>query len=82
MHQGKPLITIFGSLTHSSDRTTNYNIDETGISMEHTPPKIVCSSETNPQAVTSPRQSNVTIIAGANAIGNNIPPFYVIPGKI
>ena len=58
-----------------------YNIDETGISMEHAPPKIVCSSTTNPQAITSPRQSNVTIIAGANAIGNSIPPFYVIPGK-
>ena len=58
-----------------------YNKDETAISMEHALPKIVCSSETNPQAVTSPRQSNVTIIAGANATGNSIPPFYIIPGK-
>lgn len=58
-----------------------FNIDETGISMEHAPPKIVCASSSNPQAVTSARSSNVTIIAGANAIGNNIPPFYVFPGK-
>ena len=58
-----------------------YNKDETGISMEHAPLRIVCSSTTNPQAITSSRQSNVTIIAGANAIGNSILPFYVIPGK-
>ena len=49
--------------------------------MEHTPPKIVCSSETNPQAVTSPRQSDVTITAGANAIGNSIPRFMSSLGK-
>lgn len=58
-----------------------YNIDETGISTEHTPPRVVCDKNLKPQAVTSARSSNVTIIAGANAIGNNIPPFYVFPGK-
>ena len=58
-----------------------YNIDETGISTEHAPPKIICSKESNPQAVTSERSANVTIIAGANAVGNYIPPFYVFPGK-
>ena len=54
-----------------------YNLDETGISTEHAPPKIVCSKESNPQAVTSERSANVTIIAGVNSIGNYIPPFYV-----
>ena len=58
-----------------------FNIDETGISLEHASPKIVCAAESNPQAVTSARSSNVTIIAGANAIGNHIPPFYIFPGK-
>ena len=58
-----------------------FNIDETGISTEHSPPRIVCSKATDPQAVTSPKSSNVTIIAGANALGNHIPPFYVFPGK-
>ena len=52
-----------------------YNIDKTGIIMDHSPPKIVCFSTTNPQAVTSSKQSNSTIIAGANAIKNSIPSF-------
>ena len=58
-----------------------YNLDETGLSTEHAPPKIICSKESNPQAVTSERSANVTIIAGVNALGNYIPPFYVLPGK-
>ena len=57
-----------------------YNIDETGISTEHTPPRIICDKDTNPQSVTSPRGSTVTVIAGGNALGNNIPPYYVFPG--
>jgi hypothetical protein len=57
-----------------------YNIDETGVSTQHTPSKIVCGKDTVAQSVTSPRSSNVTIIAGGNAIGNHIPPYYVFPG--
>ena len=58
-----------------------FNIDETGIATEHQPPKVVCSTDSNPQAVTSPRSSLVTIIAGGNAIGNSIPPYYIFAGK-
>lgn len=58
-----------------------FNIDETGVSTEHTPPKIVCSKSVNPQAVTSSRSANITIIAAASATGNHVPPFYVFPGK-
>ena len=58
-----------------------FNIDETGISTEHSPPRIVCSKATDPQADTSPKSSNVTIIACVYALGNHIPPFYVFPGK-
>ena len=58
-----------------------YNIDETGISTEHTPRRIICDRETKAQAITSARTSNVTIIAGANAMGNLIPPFYIFPGQ-
>ena len=53
----------------------------TGISIEHSPPKTVCFSTTNLQGVTSSKQPNMTIIAGANAIKNSIPSFYVIPRK-
>ena len=45
-----------------------YNIDKTGICIERSPPKIVCFSTTNPQAVKCSKQSNKTIIAGAHAI--------------
>ena len=58
-----------------------FNIDETGISTEHQPPKIVCSKDTNAQAVTSPRSTLVTIFARGNAIGNSIPPYFVFAGK-
>ena len=58
-----------------------FNIDGTGISTEHSPPKIVCSKESVAQSVTSSRTFNVTIIAGGNALGNHIPPYYVFPGK-
>lgn len=58
-----------------------YNMDETGINTEHAPPKIVCDALCQPQAVTSPRSSLVTIIGGGNAIGNHIPPYYVFAGK-
>ena len=66
------------NLTNKPERI--YNSDETGVSIEHSPPRIVCNVETNPQAVTSPRGSTVTCIAAGNALGNCVPPFYVFPG--
>jgi hypothetical protein len=58
-----------------------FNIDESGFSTEHKPPKIVCGNLTKPQAVTSARTKTVTVIGAANALGNHIPPFYIFPGK-
>ena len=58
-----------------------YYLYETGISTEHVPPKIICSKQSNPQSVSSEKSANVTIIVGVNAVGNNISPFYVFPGK-
>ena len=66
------------NLTNKPERI--YNVDETGISTEHLPPKIVCNVGTNPQAVTSPRSSTVTCIAAGNALGNSVPPYYIFPG--
>ena len=58
-----------------------YNIDETYISLEHNPPKVVCNKGSNAQAVTSPRGQNVTQIGSGNAQGNFLPPYYIFPGK-
>ena len=58
-----------------------YNVDETGISTEHTPPTIVCGQDVKPQAITSARSSTTTIIAAGNVGGNHVPPYYVFKGK-
>lgn len=58
-----------------------WNIDETGLVMEHSPSKVVCGKGAAPQSVTSNRGQTVTIIASGNAAGCRIPPFYVFPGK-
>ena len=58
-----------------------FNVDETGCSTEHNPSKILGEKNTNPQAITSPRSSNVTVIGCGSAAGHFIPPYYVFPGK-
>ena len=58
-----------------------FNVDETGIATEHSPPKVVCNKESKPQAITSARSATITIIVGVNATGYHIPPYYVFPGK-
>ena len=57
-----------------------FNIDETGVNTEHSPPKIVCKKDTVPQNITSSRSATVTVIAAGNAAGQSIPPYYVFPG--
>ena len=49
----------------------------TGIVMEHSPSNVLCLKGYTPQAVTSNRGKNVTIIAAGNAAGTRIPPYYV-----
>lgn len=58
-----------------------FNIDETGVNTEHSPPKIVCKKDTIAQNVTSLRSSTVTVIAAGNALGQSVPPYYVFPGQ-
>lgn len=58
-----------------------WNLDETGIVTEHSPTNVLCLKGNKPQAISSSRGKTVTIIAGGNAAGNRIPPFYVFPGK-
>ena len=58
-----------------------WNIDESEILIEHTPPKVLCPKGATPQAVTSPRGKNVTLIGCANAVGRCIPPYFIFLGK-
>ena len=57
-----------------------FNIDETGVNTEQSPPKIVCKKDTVPQNIKSSRSATVTVIAAGNAAGQSIPPYYVFPG--
>ena len=64
------------------DRPENiFNVDETGITMEHSPAKVVCAKGLTPQSITSSRGKNLTIIACGSAAGTQLPPFYIFPGK-
>ena len=58
-----------------------YNVDETGVNTEHKPPRAIGKKHTKMQAVTSPRSSNITVIACGNAMGTCLPPYLVYPGK-
>ncbi|CAC5411721.1 unnamed protein product [Mytilus coruscus] len=58
-----------------------FNIDEKGFNTEHKPSDVVGDKKSTIQSVTSGRSQTVTVIAGGNAIGTHIPPFFVFPGK-
>ena len=58
-----------------------YNVDETGVNTEHSPPKVVCDKSTIPQNITSNRSSTITITASGNTLRNSVPPYFVFPGQ-
>ena len=58
-----------------------YNLDETGLQPNHTPPNVIAPSNSKPQSITSPRSTTVTLLGCINAIGNSLPPFFVFKGK-
>ncbi|XP_038064724.1 uncharacterized protein LOC119735094 [Patiria miniata] len=59
-----------------------FNVDEKGLKQNHSPPFIVgSSSSSTPLAVTSGRGMTVTIIGAGNALGQQVPPYFVFPGQ-
>ena len=58
-----------------------FNVDEKGLSMDHKPPHIISGVTYKPQAVTSGKSKTVTVIGVGNAMGQQVPPFFVFPGK-
>jgi len=58
-----------------------YNIDEKGISDNHTPPRVVTDKSVTPVAVTAGMSYTVTVLGAGNALGTAIPPYFVFPGK-
>ena len=58
-----------------------FNVDETGVSCEHIPPKIVSARGRTPLAITSDRSATTTIISCISAIRQTLPPYMIFKGK-
>ena len=57
-----------------------WNVDGTGISLDHNPPKLLARSGTNPYWVASGKSATTTVIADVSALGETIPPFVIFKG--
>ena len=58
-----------------------FNVDEKGVSQNHSPPHVVAQADFYPQAVTSGKSHTTTIIDRGSASGVAIPPFFAFAGK-
>ena len=58
-----------------------YNVDETGLTTVHKPPKVIASTGEKQvgQITSAERGTLVTVVGTINAIGNSIPPFVIFP---
>jgi hypothetical protein len=65
-------------LPYTSDA---YDVDETGVSPNHTPPSIVAPTDIKVQSVTTGKSDTTTIIGSGSASGTCIPPYFVLKGK-
>lgn len=70
---------VFSRGTFSAEQI--WNIDETGITTVHVPPKIISSKGVKQvgQMTSGERGQNITLIAAINALGNAIPPMMIFP---
>ena len=57
-----------------------YNVDEKGLQTEHAPPYVVGCKDSHVPAVTASRSALTTVIGCGNAIGNQVPPYFVFKG--
>ena len=60
-----------------------YNVDETGMPLDHRPPKIVTVAKRTKKerSRTSGNKSQITVIACVSAVGHVIPPFVIFDSK-
>jgi hypothetical protein len=58
-----------------------YNVDETGLSTVHVPPKILTPTGIKQlcSMTSGEKGQNITMIAAINAVGNHIPPMLIFP---
>jgi hypothetical protein len=58
-----------------------WNVDESGISLDHTPPKVLSRCGYQPYSVTSGRSSTTTLVAAVSALGQTLPPYMIYKGQ-
>jgi hypothetical protein len=58
-----------------------FNVDEKGISTNHTPSHIVARRDFYPQSITTGKSKTITVLGCGSASGVAIPPYFVFPGK-
>ena len=59
-----------------------FNIDEKVLSTEHKPPRIVTGSQYKAQTITGGKSKTTNVISGVNGVGQQVPHFFVFPGKM
>ena len=57
-----------------------WNLDETGISRDHNPPKVIQHRKDKCVMLTTEKSPTTTLIGAASALGETIPPFFVHKG--
>jgi hypothetical protein len=58
-----------------------WNVDETGISVDHNSPKILAKVGSNPHCVTSGKSATTTVMAAVSALGETIPPYVIFKAE-
>lgn len=77
----------FDALDHQLQRLggnisiKTWNMDETGVNLEHTPTRIVCRKGTQVNSRVSCNRDNVTVVGCINGAGQVMPPTFIVRGK-
>ena len=61
--------------------TQIWNVDESGISLDHNPPKVLAAKGSSVFSITSGRSSTTTVISAGSALGETIPPYIIYKGQ-
>ena len=62
--------------------TSIWNMDETGLQLDHKPPKVIATKGTRHlHSRTSGNREMITVIGVVNAVGGALPPHVIIKGK-
>ncbi|KAJ8309735.1 hypothetical protein KUTeg_011600 [Tegillarca granosa] len=77
----KELKTILDKYNLNDQPGRIFNVDEKGITTDYKPPNVVAGTNLKVQAVVTGKSKTVTVIGAGNAIGNQVPPFFVFPGQ-